>query len=231
MNSKIHSRFIRAKLPFPFYSVKILWSRRPPLPRVAYRWSTVYRNRLKKLHKTFGHPSSRALTNLLKKASFKKLDPKVRQLVKKITNRCKPCQTWQSAPARFRISFPTEKIMFNHEIEVDLRWIDGDPVLHIIDRGTRYSVDKFMESETSEHTWDLIMEFWVTVFTGYPYVISHDQGPQFTAEHFQVNCSQLGIVSKETPTQSHNSLSLCERYHSLIKRVYKKLKRWQPWTR
>ena len=72
------------------------------------------------------------------------------------------------------------------------------------------------------------MEFWVTVLTGYPYIISHDQGPQFTGEHFQVMCSQLGIPSKATPTQSDNSLSLCERYHSFVKRVCEKLQNDDP---
>ena len=41
-------------------------------------------------------------------------------------------------------------------------------------------------------------------------------------------CSQLGIISKETRTQSHSSLALCERYHSLFKRVYRKLKDEDP---
>ena len=41
-------------------------------------------------------------------------------------------------------------------------------------------------------------------------------------------CSQLGIVLKATPTQSHNSLSLCEIYHSPIKRVYRKLQNDDP---
>ncbi len=39
-----------------------------------------------------------------------------------------------------------------------------------------------------------------------------------------MSCSQMGLVSKETPTQSHNSLGLCERYHSIIRRVYNKVK-------
>ncbi len=75
---------------------------------------------------------------------------------------------------------------------------------------------------------EILQDFWFIVFTGYPYVIAHDQGPQFTAEYFQVNCSQLGIVCKETPTESHNSLSLCERYHSIIRRVYNKMKNEYP---
>ncbi len=74
--------------------------------------------------------------------------------------------------------------MFDHEIEVDIMWIDAEAVLHIIDRGTRYSVAKFMRNASSEHDWNIIVEFWITVFTGYPYIISHDQGPQFTGEYF-----------------------------------------------
>jgi len=107
-------------------------------------------------------------------------------------------------------------------------WIDSHPVLHIIDRGTRYSVAKFMKNETAQHVWEILIEFWITVFTGYPYIISHDQGPQFTSEYFKVSCSQLGIITKETSTESHNSLGLCERYHSIIRRVYNRLKEEDP---
>ncbi len=61
-----------------------------------------------------------------------------------------------------------DDIVFKHELEVDVMWIDGDPALHIIDRGTRYSVAQFMVNQSAEHTWDILVEFWITVFTGYP---------------------------------------------------------------
>ena len=180
---------------------------------------------MKKLHRDFGHPYPEALFKLLQKSkNTKSLDSSTLATLKDITKRCQPCQKWAPKPARFRVSFPTDQITFNHEIEVDIFWLDISPALHIIDRGTRYSVAKFMENESSEHVWDLIVEFWITVFTGYPQIISHDQGSQFKAAYFQVSCSQLGIISKETPTQSHNSLALCERYHYIIRRVYNKLK-------
>ena len=56
-------------------------------------------------------------------------------------------------------------------------WLDSDAVLHIIKGQTRYSVAKFITAETAESTWELIMEYWIFVFTGYPLIISHDQGP------------------------------------------------------
>ncbi len=104
-----------------------------------------------------------------------------------------------------------DNITFNREIEVDVMFIDGDAVLHIIDRGTKYSVAKFMKNQTAEHTWVLIVELWISTFTSYPDIIS--------ADFFQNSCLQLDIATKDTPAESHNSLSLCERYHSIIHRV------------
>ena len=66
------------------------------------------------------------------------------------------------------------------------------------------------------------------MLTGYPNIIFQDRGPQFTADYFRFSCSQMGLVSKETPMQSHNSLGLCERYCSIIRRAYNKLKENSP---
>lgn len=34
----------------------------------------------------------------------------------------------------FRVAIPEEDISFNHEIEVDMFWIEGHAILHIIER-------------------------------------------------------------------------------------------------
>jgi len=41
-------------------------------------------------------------------------------------------------------------------------------------------------------------------------------------------CAEFGIAIKDTPTESHNSLSLCERYHQMIRRVFRKVKGTYP---
>ena len=113
-----------------------------------------------------------------------------------------------------------DEIFFNHEIEVDIMWLDGDGIIHIIYRSTRYSVAKYLTPQTSENSWNLIIEFWISVFNGFPQIIAHDQGPQFTAGYFHDSCAQLGIIAKETPTESHNSPSTCEIYHPMIRRIF-----------
>lgn len=119
---------------------------------------------------------------------------------------------------------PSDDIVFNNEIEVDLFWIEGEAALHIIDRGTCYSVAKFLKHQTSEYLWNVIIEFWLTVFTGFPNIIAHDRGNNFSSDFFQLACAEFGINTSEKPTESHNSLSLCERYHSIIRRIFRKLR-------
>ena len=179
------------------------------------------RKQLSQLHDRFGHPSARSLMNVLKRAE---MSATTKRILDDITNRCKACQTFARKPSTFQVSMPMDDIFFYHEIEVDLFWIDSKAVLHIIDRGTRYSVAKFVEKVSAEHLWNTIMDAWASLFTGFPQIISHDQGTYFTSDYFQSCCAEFGIVTKQTPTESHNYLALCERYHSIIRRVYQKIK-------
>ncbi len=61
-------------------------------------------------------------------------------------------------------------------------WIDGHPVLNIIDRGTRHSAAKFLLTESAGHISDVILNFWITVFTGFLYVTFQDLGPILGSE-------------------------------------------------
>lgn len=179
---------------------------------------------LKKLHERFGHPTAQALIDLLKRARPEDCDAETNKVLKSLVSRCKTCQTFAPKPAVYKVSWPVDEIVFNHEIEVDLFWIEGKAVLYIIDRGTRYSVARFIESQTAEYLWNVIIETWVTIFTGFPNVISHDRGSQFESEFFKDACAEFGIVAKVTPTESHNSLSLCERYHPIMRRIFRKIR-------
>ena len=117
-----------------------------------------------------------------------------------------------------------DDIIFNYEIECGIFRLYNEPVLHIIDRGTRYSVAKYMEFMSAEHAWDMIVEFWITVFTGFPAIIAADRQSCFRAKWFKNTCNILGIHAKFMATENHNSLGLCERYHSPLRRILKKLK-------
>ena len=85
-----------------------------------------------------------------------------------------------------------------------------------------------MQNESAEEIWNTLLKCWVSLYTGFPYVISHDKGSAFTYSFFKRACRQFGIVAKEVPTEAHNALSVGERYHAPLKRIYTKIRMQYP---
>jgi len=79
---------------------------------------------LKKMHDRFGHPTTRSLVNLLKRARPKQVQSETRNVLDGIVKHCKACQTFAPKPYMFKVSISTDDLVFSHEIKVDLFWID-----------------------------------------------------------------------------------------------------------
>ena len=102
------------------------------------------RSQLGMLHKQFFHPSVEMLLNMLKKARPEETTSKTLSVLQDLKKRCDRFQRIQNAPTRFRVSFGAENVRFNEIIMLDIFIIDGRPVLHIVDEGTRFSAARFL---------------------------------------------------------------------------------------
>ncbi len=95
-----------------------------------------------------------------------------------------------------------DQIQFNHEIILDLAWIEPRlhrPFLHIIDCGTHFSAARFVDGECAESVWNTFILIWVTVYVGFPNVLTHDFGSCFTSDFFKNGCIEFGIIPKAIP--------------------------------
>ncbi len=132
---KLYVDTVRNKL----VCVKDNWS--VPLVRnqghIFYRWicSEVFytATELRKLHVQFFHPSSEKLYNLLNHSDAESVNTETRETLEHIVRTCDVCQSLAPRPVRFRVSLPDESLTFNKELALDLLWLDGQPVLHIVD--------------------------------------------------------------------------------------------------
>lgn len=91
------------------------------------------RVQLHKLHRQIFHTSPDKLFNLIRKARPEHASPEIREALEEITARCDPCQRMKSAPLCVRVSFKAGNVRFNDCIIVDIRCVDGELVLHIVD--------------------------------------------------------------------------------------------------
>lgn len=91
----------------------------------VYRWSAETvpyvlstEQYLRQIHGGFSHPSVGATDRLLKHASQTKLTSGVNTVFQKIQDGFKTCQTLYSAPRRFKSTVCSEKLKFNHDVNV-----------------------------------------------------------------------------------------------------------------
>ena len=92
-----------------------------------------------RLHRRFGHPSAEKLYRVLERSGHD-VD---RQAIDHLTKYCSFCQKYGRSPGRFKFTL-REDLDFNHSVYVDIMYINGSPVLHIIDEATRYQAARWL---------------------------------------------------------------------------------------
>lgn len=103
------------------------------------------------------------------------------------------------------MSFGAESVRFNERLLIDIMYLDGKPVLHIVDEGTHFSAARFINDVSTKTVWSTIIDCWATLYTGLPRKILVDQRTQFG--NLFANIAATGNVEvQRTGIQSHNSL-------------------------
>jgi hypothetical protein len=171
---------------------------------------------LRRLHRRFGHPSIEKLRNVLERAGHE-VD---KQALEYLTRYCEQCQLNGKSPGRFKFNL-RDDVNFNYSIIVDIFYIYGKPVLHVVDEGTRYQAGRWLQSLSAQHTWDALKQCWIDTYLGPPDQITTDAGKQFTSKEFAQLANSTGTKIKIVPVEAHHSVGIVERYHNMVRRAYK----------
>jgi hypothetical protein len=106
---------------------------------------------LQRLYRHFGHPSVNKLHRVLERAGHD-VD---KGIIEYLTKYCEQCQKHGQSPSRFKFSLKDD-LDFNTSVIVDVFYLDGKPVLHIVDEGTSYQAGRFLQNISAKHTWDTL---------------------------------------------------------------------------
>ena len=170
---------------------------------------------LQRLHRRFGHPSVARLQRILDRAGHE-VD---HQALRHLTKYCEHCQRHGKSPGRFKFNL-RDDVNFNYSIIVDVFYIEGKPVLHIVDEGTRYQAGRWLQNLTAKHTWDTLRMCWIDTYLGPPDQITTDAGKNFASEEFDQYAQTVDTRVNIVPVEAHNSVGIVERYHALVRRAY-----------
>uniref|UniRef100_A0A8H7KFH4 Integrase catalytic domain-containing protein n=1 Tax=Bionectria ochroleuca TaxID=29856 RepID=A0A8H7KFH4_BIOOC len=164
---------------------------------------------LRRIHRRFGHPSVEKLWNILQRAD-KKANRSALELINRV---CHHCQIKGKAPQRFKFVLKDD-VDFNYEIVVDIMYLDGKPVLHVIDASTSFQAATFLDDLTAANTWLALKKCWLDTYLGPPDVISFDAGTNFAAAEFKGEARLMGITCHQIPIEAHWSIGKIEKHHA-----------------
>ncbi|KAI0996514.1 hypothetical protein K3495_g11667 [Podosphaera aphanis] len=99
-------------------------------------------------------------------------------------------------------------------------YIDGNPILQVVDEGTSFQAARWLKNMTAAHTWDTLRYCWIDIYSGPPETIIHDAGTYFDSSEFRGNALGMAIKVKCIPVESPQSIGLVERYHTPLRRAY-----------
>ena len=171
---------------------------------------------LRRLHRRFGHPSVRRLHQILERSGHEV----EMQALQHLTRYCEHCQKYGKSPGRFNFNIEEDDINFNFNVIVDILYIQGKPVLYLVDEATRFQAGRWLKYISARHVWDQLRTCWIDTYLGPPDIISSDAGKQFTSREFKQYAANMGIVIKNIPVEAHHSIGMVERYHGPLHRVY-----------
>jgi hypothetical protein len=76
---------------------------------------------------------------------------------------------------------------------MDVFFVSGDPVLHIVDAGTRFSVARYISSQSVSAIWRQFLICWCYTFTGAPRTLIWDQATSSNSAEMASNCASIGV--------------------------------------
>ena len=170
-----------------------------------------------KLHRYFGHPSSKRLTDLIKNSDA---DQRMVKYINELD--CDTCARFKRERPKPKASLMTSS-EFNGVVALDLKELStGDLMIHMIDMFTRFSGTSIIKNKHQNTIIDAMFSIWISIF-GRPKLVFNDNGGEFTNDSFISVCESLGIVVKATAANSPFSNGVCERRNGLIGETFDKI--------
>ena len=171
------------------------------------------KNKVKKLHSQFAHPTAERLITLIKNAGTS--DTKVFDTIREITSNCDVCARHKKPPLRPAVGFPLAS-QFNETVAIDLK-VRGPNlyILHMIDHLTRYSSACIIHDKKKETIVKAMLNYWIRIF-GCPKYFLSDNGGEFVNQDVIDLAEKCNISLRTTAAESAWSNGLCEKHNGIL---------------
>ena len=175
-----------------------------------------------KLHRQFAHPTENRLLNLVNNAGHPWANNvNLKNEIKTISKDCETCKVYKKPPPRPVVGLPTATT-FKETVAMDLKFYNGNILLHMIDHATRLSASSVIPNKKPETIVKHIFDHWLQPYGTVKSFLS-DNGGEFINKPFMELCETCGINIKTTAAESPWSNGLVERHNLIISEMLDKV--------
>ena len=171
-----------------------------------------------KLHRQFAHPSAKRLISLVENSKYhsKELNDEIRE----VSESCDICRRYKKCSPRPVVSLSMSN-HFNEAVAMDLSFIKGEPVLHLIDQLTRYSMSAVLCDNRAQSVIRATCKNWITTF-GAPEVFLI-VNKEFGNEELTELGEAFNIKVMTTAAESPHVNGICVRYSKVLREMVTKI--------
>ena len=170
---------------------------------------------IRRLHRRFGHFSMHRFYQILDRADHEMNQRIIQRLIKY----CHHCQKHGRFFDKFNFTIKSD-MNFNFHIIVNIFYIERKPVLHFINKTTRFQTNRWLKNIIAKNVWNQLKTYWIDIYFGFFDLISTNANKQFVAQKFRHYASNMKIMMKNVFVETHHSIDQIERYHELFRRIY-----------
>ena len=183
-------------------------------------------SKVKKVHRYFGHRSSRKVWDLFNKAN--KLRGK-KQAVFDVIDQCKTCSAFRKSPPRPKVGMPPSSD-FNEIVGLDLKVVNknkGEYILWIVDLFSKMIKGKYIKNKLPATIIEGIISTWIVgdgIGPGHPSKgFWSDNGGEFLNNEVLDFAAAMDVEIKMTSADSPHQNGVVERHHATADIIFEKL--------
>lgn len=166
-----------------------------------------------KLHRQFAHPPAERLICLINNSEYGN-DGELKEEIKKTSNDCKICARYKVVPPRPVVDLPLSA-SFNQTVCMDIKFIRGKPILHIIDSLTRFSASSVLPSKDANAVIENIFKTWISIF-GSPGMFLSDNSGDFANGDLKEIGEAFNVHVATTAAELPLANNICVRYNAVL---------------
>ena len=175
-----------------------------------------------KLHRQFAHATLKSLMNLIENADEElRNDTELHNEIENAVKNCETCQKYKKSPPRPIVGLPMAT-RFQEIVAMDLKFYQGNTILHVIDHLTRLSNAILIPDKQPKTIINALLTHWIAIY-GSSEKFLFDNGGEFANEDMINMAERFGITIKTTAAESPWSNGLVERHNQILANMLNKV--------